>query len=275
MALLVLFIAYALQVRYRPYLSPSEKGEVIRDHVYRSLHGGVHQHLASLVREAEAHGRKVARNTRMTAAVKRPTSIVMVSAVLQYFFNYNTVEMVLLFCCILVTLAGIMFDSDRFQDSTFNSQKDVITAIVILVIVASIVYCTSLPLHLRSPFANSSDVLSCLMFRLVIVVLCAVVAVVVVEVYVVQQQRKATWEQKQAEKAENGELAGDGTSSDANKSKRKFGISGTTPKRPPSSGSSGRSLEMQNMAMRRDEVTMEFVPDLRTIRTEVCYLLAS
>ena len=30
MALLVLFVAYALQVRYRPYLSPSERADVLR-----------------------------------------------------------------------------------------------------------------------------------------------------------------------------------------------------------------------------------------------------
>jgi hypothetical protein len=140
-ALLVLFIAYTLQVRYRPYLSPSEKGDVLRDHVYHSLQGGIHVELARRVKEAEAHGKKAARNTKMSSVVKGPPTVVAFNSVVQYFFNYNTVEMVLLFCCVLISLAGIMFDSDRFQDATFNSQKDVITGIVITVIIGSVLYC--------------------------------------------------------------------------------------------------------------------------------------
>jgi hypothetical protein len=114
---------------------------VLRDHVYQSLQGGIHVELARRVKEAEAHGKKAARNTKMTSAVKAPPVVVTFNSVVQYFFNYNTVEMVLLFCCVLISLAGIMFDSDRFQDATFNSQKDVITAIVIIVIIASVLYC--------------------------------------------------------------------------------------------------------------------------------------
>lgn len=140
--LLVMFIAYALQVRYRPYLSPSERNDVLREHVYKSLRGGLHARLAERVKAAEAHGKKAARNTKMTASKESGPGVMFANAILAYFFNYNTVEMTLLFCCVLIALGGIMFESDRFQDASFQSQKDFITAILIIVIIGSVIYCT-------------------------------------------------------------------------------------------------------------------------------------
>lgn len=141
--LLVLFIAYALQVRYRPYMSPEERKDVIRDHIYQSLQGGVHSDLALRLKAAEAHGKKAARIMGMSAGAGTGSfAFVAAAAVLGYFFNYNTVEMVLLFCCCLVALSGIMFESGRYQSGAFTSQKNAIAAFVIFVIIVSIVYCT-------------------------------------------------------------------------------------------------------------------------------------
>lgn len=66
------------------------------------------------------------------------------AAILGYLFNYNTVEMILLFCCCLIALSGIMFESGRLQTSSFSSQSNAIAAFVILIIILSILYCTHL-----------------------------------------------------------------------------------------------------------------------------------
>lgn len=141
MVLLVLFIAYALQVRYRPYLSPEEKADVVREHVYRaSIGDSVHTRLASLVRAVEAHGKKTTRKGRLD--VDKPKGAFLAAAALWgYLFNYNTVEMVLLFSCCLIALCGIMFESGQLQASAFTSQKYSITVFVILIILGSIFYC--------------------------------------------------------------------------------------------------------------------------------------
>merc|ERR1711968_141997 len=67
----------------------------------------------------------------------------------EYFFDYNTVEQVLLACAIFVSLAGVMFESDRFDDDKNGSlvkenryawQRDMITYITGTVVIFSFVY---------------------------------------------------------------------------------------------------------------------------------------
>ena len=67
----------------------------------------------------------------------------------EYFFDYNTVEQVLLACAIFVCLAGVMFESDRFDDAENGSlvtqnryawQRDMITFATGFVIIFSLVY---------------------------------------------------------------------------------------------------------------------------------------
>ena len=43
---------------------------------------------------------------------------------LNYFWNYNTVERVLLSCLIVVCVCGVMFESDRFQDNHTRPSGD-------------------------------------------------------------------------------------------------------------------------------------------------------
>ena len=60
-----------------------------------------------------------------------------------YFWDYNTVEQVLLACAILVALAGVMFESDRFindKTSAFAWQREMITYIIIIIVISSLVY---------------------------------------------------------------------------------------------------------------------------------------
>merc|ERR1712000_455662 len=53
----------------------------------------------------------------------------------EYFFDYNTVEAYLLACAILVCLAGIMYESGRFNDrDDLIYQRDIITVAVFMII---------------------------------------------------------------------------------------------------------------------------------------------
>jgi len=68
-----------------------------------------------------------------------------------YFWDYNTVEACLLACAILVCLAGVMFESDRFQmgpngeESKYAWQRNLITYCTILIILGSLVYYGCIP----------------------------------------------------------------------------------------------------------------------------------
>ena len=58
-----------------------------------------------------------------------------------YFWDYNTVEMILLACSILVCLAGVMFESDRFVGrDDLDYQRLMISVGVMLVIMFSCLY---------------------------------------------------------------------------------------------------------------------------------------
>ncbi len=113
---------------------------MLQEHATRALTEPQHMYLAAMLRQVDSQGRKSTRNAVMA---KKSGSAVAVAAaaVLGYLFNYNTVEMVLLFCCCLIALCGIMFESGRYQTSAFASQRYSIQAFVVLVIMLSIIYC--------------------------------------------------------------------------------------------------------------------------------------
>ena len=67
----------------------------------------------------------------------------------EYFWDYNTVEQVLLSCGIFVCLAGIMFESDRFSEegttdepgkAAFEWQRNLIVYAVMIVVIFSFVF---------------------------------------------------------------------------------------------------------------------------------------
>ena len=60
------------------------------------------------------------------------------AVVADYFWNYNTVEMVLLFCAVLVVLAGVMFESGQLDSEYYQGQRDTITYITLTVIFFSL-----------------------------------------------------------------------------------------------------------------------------------------
>jgi hypothetical protein len=134
-ALLVLFVAYALQVRFSPYMSMSERATVLMEHKRKALLGDkVHQALAATIAVTRRQGKRSGVSTSMDKAKDRRTVAV------SFFWNYNTVESVLLFSAVLVNLAGVMFESGRFDSGLYNQQKQFLTWAVIIVITLSIGY---------------------------------------------------------------------------------------------------------------------------------------
>jgi hypothetical protein len=71
-ALLVMFGAYALQVRFVPYLSPAEHANIVKDHQRKAAEGvRVHVYLAAQVTEVLARGRKAATFSKTGARSRR------------------------------------------------------------------------------------------------------------------------------------------------------------------------------------------------------------
>ena len=123
---------------------------------------GLHRQLESNLADIAQRGKKAARkgirlghkvsmtNKQATASyfwnctctVAAPHGLLMYwpNAHLRLCMADNTVEMVLLGCAVLVNLAGVMFESNRFQSEHFNDQRDGVTIFIMMVIIASIVY---------------------------------------------------------------------------------------------------------------------------------------
>ena len=59
----------------------------------------------------------------------------------EWFYNYNSVEAVLLFSCVLVALGGIMYIASS-SSTYYASSTSAITGLLMFIISISIVYCT-------------------------------------------------------------------------------------------------------------------------------------
>ena len=92
-----------VQVRNTPYMSMSERSEVISYHRRRAMEGdNVQAMLAATLSAVKRAGRRAGVGNMDRMQEKKANSAV------SFFWNYNTVESVLLFCAVLVNLAGML-----------------------------------------------------------------------------------------------------------------------------------------------------------------------
>ena len=71
------------------------------------------------------------------------------TAVALHFFNYNTVEMVLLGSAVFVCLCGVMYESTAGTEGQFDNQRDIVTVALVIIVTLSIIYCTRPSSHSR------------------------------------------------------------------------------------------------------------------------------
>lgn len=141
-ALLVMFVAYALQVRHVPFMSPSERGDVLTAHRMAAATGDpIHAALKEQMdRVADRNKRGPKKVGWAHAKTKAEKAAVARAAAANFLYNYNTVESMLLACAVVVNLAGVMFESGRFESEYYQEQRDAVTFLVMIVIIASIIY---------------------------------------------------------------------------------------------------------------------------------------
>jgi len=152
---LILFVAFSLQTRHSPYMSTSQRELVLAehaikaesgDHMHRRIQNNI-QHVKEQVKRKNAANSSKMKKMRFSAVgIKLTSRDGRNDKITQFFFDYNTVELFLLFCAVLVCLAGIMFESDRFQETSggeelrYAWQRDMVTYFVILIVMISFMY---------------------------------------------------------------------------------------------------------------------------------------
>jgi len=143
MILLVIFSAYALQVRHIPYMSMKERDEVLEYYAddVAFIRDAADKHAtaanAVAVRKGVAH-LHLGRDSDLEKTRSRVTAAGLANASASYFWNWNTVEAILLICAILINLFGIMFESQYLEDG--SADLDALTYTALVVIMLSVIY---------------------------------------------------------------------------------------------------------------------------------------
>jgi len=136
--LLVMFVAYAAQTTFRPYMSPSDYDQVLRDHIEASHTSAVHARLRAAIANIETRGRKKVRRNLLNFDGKVDRNAIL-GVLSGWLFNYNTVEQVMLFAAVIVCLMGIMYQANEVN-TYYPQSKDSVTAVVLAVIIIAILY---------------------------------------------------------------------------------------------------------------------------------------
>jgi hypothetical protein len=137
LALLVLFFAFAAQVRWKPYMSPSDHRFVLLE--FQSGKTAQHVRLQERVAHAMRLGRKsvFSNSVQAEAPSTGPPSLRILVASL---FKYNTAEAFLLFCCVMVCLMGLMFNAQSARSFFYGDARDTSTGIALAFGIMGVLY---------------------------------------------------------------------------------------------------------------------------------------
>merc|ERR1712023_390952 len=145
-ALMVLFVAFTLQVLNKPFMSMDERADFVRLASRRDFERGdrMLRKMAAFgdQSEIERAKKRLAMEEQAQLTIARALTIAS-----RYFVNYNDVEAVFLGCAIYVCLAGVMFSSGYFDNPLFTWQRTflgIFTAIVVTVSTAFYLYVVGL-----------------------------------------------------------------------------------------------------------------------------------
>jgi len=136
--LLVMFLAYSAQVMVRPYLSAAEFDDVIKAHIESSYTSAIHARLRVQIAKIESRGKKKVRKNLLSfdGTVDRSAILGVLTG---WFFNYNTIEQIMIFCAVIVCLMGIMYQANS-ASVFYPGALDGVTAVVMITIIFAIVY---------------------------------------------------------------------------------------------------------------------------------------
>jgi hypothetical protein len=147
MMLMVLFASYATHVVFKPYMSTSEMSGVLELHARRIAEA---EGTAYVPGQASAGGggggggggghRPKGRKALKLGDTTVPTMADVTKNTAVYFFNYNTVEAVMLASAILICLSGIMFNSGQYDNHRYEGQQSALTAFVLFTMIATVIY---------------------------------------------------------------------------------------------------------------------------------------
>jgi hypothetical protein len=140
-ALLVIFVAYAAQMKFAPYMGPSDFDDVLKSWEQRAITG---DHAAislwSKLKGIESRGRKKMHRNGTLSLTSSLSGTQLLGILQGWLFGYNTVEEILLFSAGTVALMGIMYASLAASSSNFDASRDSVTWVIVGAIILTIIY---------------------------------------------------------------------------------------------------------------------------------------
>jgi len=137
LCLLILFVSFGLQVRFRPYMPPAEFADVLKYVHAKSVDSRTWFDLEQKALIAARAGKKKARTQGM---VRGRGVADLGNTVMSVLLNFNTVESVLLVAGVLVCLLAVMYQVLQPSDVGYDRSRGQITAWLMVVILASVAY---------------------------------------------------------------------------------------------------------------------------------------
>jgi hypothetical protein len=174
--LMVLFTSYVLQVRNKPYMSMVEREEVKLAHRLKAQQAEdilnsngyinqlevkmnatyqLHYELSKSIKQLHENIERTKHRAKSIRTVKTLNDAMLKAnqnalvkkneRMKDYYFDYNTVEQVLIMCSILLSLVAIMFESNQFYVtdsngiSTLNTDTDTVVYYTTILVIAAIV----------------------------------------------------------------------------------------------------------------------------------------
>ena len=130
MIVLAIFISAVFQVKNQPYMSMAEYDDVIKEHA---------EALAEYTKEIDRRrGASAGEKSKKKFKLGEADAFELADSVGQYFWNYNTVETILLGSSILVNLFGLMFESQFLK--TGSGGYETLANVTLATICVTLVY---------------------------------------------------------------------------------------------------------------------------------------
>jgi hypothetical protein len=137
-----MFLAYAAHVQVRPYLSPSEREDVIKHAALSATTSALYARLHAKIAAVESQGRKRTLRPILSSSGAVDASAAF-SAFRSWLMNYNTVEAVMLFAAVLVCLFCLLFITTLGPESAYTDSQQAISNLLLTTIILAIIYFVS------------------------------------------------------------------------------------------------------------------------------------
>lgn len=139
--LVILLVAYAMQVRFHPWMGPAQFEEERLYHEAKVASGKkTAMRINSRFQEVQARLRRSSGRATMEGQMRRKAALGRRANALAASYDLNRFDQTLLSIAVFVALAGVCFESSFFEEQGLSGYRDFLTGMVLLAIGLSFLY---------------------------------------------------------------------------------------------------------------------------------------